>query len=134
MGLVARVFEGEGIPTVTMSSARDITDRIKPPRVAFLNYPLGNSVGRPDEPGEQREILRQALTLLESDLHPGSTVNLPMPWRDPSWIASLVRQYEREKEIVIRQRRESEYEPNTTAAPVHYAAREAAEVGALLRQ
>ena len=128
MGLIARVFEAAGMPTVTMSSARDITDRIKPPRVAFLNYPLGNAVGRPNEGHEQVTILRQALILLETATQPGSTIDLPFSWPEPGWAETLRTQYEAEADIVKRQREESEY----TAEAVHYAAQEAQNIGRLV--
>jgi hypothetical protein len=128
VGLIARVFEAAGKPTVTMSSARDITDRIKPPRVAFLNYPLGNAVGRPNEGQEQLMILRQALALLETATQPGSTVDLPFSWPEPGWAQTLRAQYEAEADIVKRQREESEF----TAEAVHYAAQEAQNIGPLV--
>lgn len=67
---------------MTMSSAYDITAKVKPPRAAFLNFPLGNSVGRPNEPEEQRAILTAALGLLESASEPGAMVELPFRWPD----------------------------------------------------
>lgn len=116
-----------------MSSARDITDRIKPPRTAFLNYPLGNSVGRPNDVQEQKRIIREALSLLAKDVKPGSTVDLGLQWPEPSWVETLVRQYEKEAEMVIRQRREAEYRLNAgTGDRVHYAAHEVDELDRFL--
>jgi len=128
VGLIARVFEAAGMPTVTMSSARDITDRIKPPRVAFLNYPLGNALGRPNEGQEQLMILRQALALLETASQPGSTIGLPFRWPEPGWAHALRAQYKAEADVVKRQREESEF----TADAVHYAAQEAQDIGRLV--
>jgi hypothetical protein len=41
IGLLARVFEREGITTVSVTGARDITARVRPPRAGWLDYPLG---------------------------------------------------------------------------------------------
>ena len=54
MGLVARHLEANGIPTVTFSCARDITEAVRPPRSVFLDYPLGSTCGRPHDRANQR--------------------------------------------------------------------------------
>lgn len=108
MGLIARVFEREGIPTVTLTSALDITRRVRPPRSAFLNFPLGNQVGPPNQPALQRSILRPTLALLDSVREPGEIVRLPFEWPDPGWQAQVVATYNDEAAIVGRQRVESE--------------------------
>ncbi len=66
IGLLARVFEREGLTTVTVTGARDITERVRPPRAAWLDFPLGNSLGRPNEPEEQRAICLDVLRLATS--------------------------------------------------------------------
>ena len=65
MSLVARHLEAEGLPTVILASARDITASAFPPRAVFLNYPLGNTAGRPFDPENQRAVVGAALDLLE---------------------------------------------------------------------
>jgi D-proline reductase (dithiol) PrdB len=133
VGLIARVLEREGIPTVTLSSAYDISARVSPPRTAFLNFPLGNAVGHPDDAGEQRSILRAALRLLETAERPGEIVELPQRWPDQDWVAKLNAQYEAEAHIVIRQREEGEYDTDApTGERTHYAGREASEVAGLV--
>jgi hypothetical protein len=110
VGLVARVFEREGIPTVTLSSALDITRRVKAPRTAFLNFPLGNQIGPPNAPALQKRILVEALNLLSSVRRAGEIAQLPFEWPDPSWQADVVETYRRDSSTVQRQRVESEYE------------------------
>jgi len=127
VGLVARVLEREGIPTVSLSSALDITERIRPPRVAFLDYPLGNQVGPPGAPALQRRILAAALRLLESVRRPGEIVRLPFTWPDPGWRARVVETYERDAAVVRGQRLAAEY-----AEGDNYAARECADVCSLV--
>ncbi len=87
MGLVARAVEKAGIPTLSMTSALDITRVVKPPRAVFLNFPLGHETGKPHQPELQRSIVRDALLALGSMAEPGSVVTLPYEWdeEDDSW-------------------------------------------------
>lgn len=57
--------------------------RVKPPRAAFLNFPLGRQCGRPDEPDLQTSILKAALEVLVNASAPGEIVDLPFDWRVP---------------------------------------------------
>ena len=82
MSLVARVLEAGGISTVTYTNARDIAASAGNPRQIFLNYPLGNSAGRPNDPENQRSVLRAGLKLLEDAEGPGIIVDLPYRWSD----------------------------------------------------
>ena len=82
MSLVARVLEAGGISTVTYTNARDIAASAGNPRQVFLNYPLGNSAGRPNDPENQRSVLRAGLKLLEDAESPGIIVDLPYTWSD----------------------------------------------------
>ena len=82
MSLVARVLEAGGISTITYTNARDIAASAGNPRQIFLNYPLGNSAGRPNDPENQRSVLRAGLKLLEDAEKPGIIVDLPYTWSD----------------------------------------------------
>ena len=79
---MARVFEEAGLPTVSMASALDIITLVKPPRAAFVNFPLGHQCGKADDPAGQRAILRQALPLLETATEGGTLLHLPVRWRE----------------------------------------------------
>ena len=88
MGLVARHAEAAGIPTLCMTSARDITRAVNPPRAAFLDFPLGHTAGKPNEPELQRRILVEALSSFETMTAPGSMKDLPFRWsEDEEWKA-----------------------------------------------
>ena len=80
MGLVARVIEEQGIPTVLVSTGRDLTEQVRPPRSVFVNFPMGNPFGRPFDAATQRDVLRAALHLAESATRPGVLVDLPYAW------------------------------------------------------
>lgn len=61
--LIARGLEGHGIPCVIITVLREMAEAFKPARPVFLDYPLGATAGRPDDPENQRAILRAALSL-----------------------------------------------------------------------
>jgi hypothetical protein len=81
------VVEAAGIPTLCMTSARDITQAVKPPRAVFLNFPLGHQTGKPGDPELQRRIVTDAMRAFETIAAPGTIVDLPYVWdaNDRSW-------------------------------------------------
>jgi D-proline reductase (dithiol) PrdB len=88
VGLVARVVEEAGIPTVLVSTGRDLTAQVRPPRSVFVNFPMGNPFGRPGDRAQQRRILLDALRLAESAREGGVLVDLPYEWDED--FASIV--------------------------------------------
>ena len=76
-----REVERKGISTVSISLAREISERIKPPRTYFLRYPFGNPLGEPFNEKQQNRIFSDALGLLESIHEPGTIVDSPYRWR-----------------------------------------------------
>lgn len=83
MGLVARVVEEAGIPTVLVSTGRDLTRQVLPPRAVFLNFPMGNPFGRPFDAATQRAILLDALHLTQTARTGGTLVDLSYDWGEP---------------------------------------------------
>lgn len=122
------MFERSGIATVTLTSALDITERARPPRAAFLDYPLGNQAGPPGRPDLQREILTRALELLHSAREPGSIARLPFEWPEPGWREAVVATYRADAGTVLSQRRESEYDETGD----YFAARDCNDVCSLV--
>lgn len=102
VGLIARAVEEAGISTLTMSVGRDITEHVRPPRSAFVSYPMGNTCGRPRRPDEQLDIVRAAFSALERMEEPGRIVDLGMtldqaapdgrPWQDWAYTKEFRRQ------------------------------------------
>jgi len=80
VGLVARVIEARGIPTVLVSTGRDLTQQVLPPRSVFVNFPMGNPFGRPGDVAMQRRVLLDALHLAETAPRGGTLVDLPYTW------------------------------------------------------
>jgi hypothetical protein len=80
VGLVARVLEASGIPTVALSMIPDLTRAVGVPRLAAISYPFGRPLGRPHDADGQRAVLRAMLELLPSATGPDACVELPFQW------------------------------------------------------
>jgi hypothetical protein len=65
-----------------MTSARDITRAVKPPRAVFVNFPLGHQTGKPNQPELQKRIVTDAMKAFETITQPGTIVELPYVWDD----------------------------------------------------
>jgi len=92
VGLIARQLEISGVPTVTMTSALDITEAVGPPRSVFLDYPLGHTSGRPHRPELGLEIVANALAAFADADRPGWIGRQPFRWaEDDSWKDSVMR-------------------------------------------
>ena len=75
-----RETEKLGIPTVSVSVARDVTERMKPPRAVFLPFMMGHHFGVPFHRELQLEVLESMLELLESATESGVIRDLPLTW------------------------------------------------------
>ena len=80
MGLVARVLEASGIPTVALSMIPDLTRAVGVPRLAGISYPMGRPLGRPHDADGQRAVLHSMLELLATARGPDTYVELPFEW------------------------------------------------------
>lgn len=65
MGLIQSILERQGIPAVSISLLREVTEKVDPPRVLYVDWPLGYPLGEPNHADLQRRIIGQALRLLE---------------------------------------------------------------------
>lgn len=62
------------------------------PRFVFVDYPLGNPCGKPDDVENQRSIVGLVLDVLEKAFVPRTTVQAPMVWdpADDGWRARFM--------------------------------------------
>ena len=91
MGLIARHLEASGLPTLCFSAAYSITQAVNPPRSVFLDFPLGQTCGRPDNDVERLTIMRAALRLVEK-LGPSEIATLPFNYGESDdWKDSVMR-------------------------------------------
>lgn len=72
LGIIARCVEQAGIPTMMISVAPDISDRVRAPRAAYYHGEYGSVAGTPNFPQYQMRILDEALRWTETFDQPGS--------------------------------------------------------------
>lgn len=90
MGLIARAIERVGIPTVSISITKDLTEAVGVPRAVFVKWPLGHPLGEPQNAAQQRTLIFDALQLLKSAQTPGIIAEPGYRWRreqysEPAW-------------------------------------------------
>ena len=64
MCTLANVFESSGISTIVITPLREIAERMKVPRALYTNFPLGLSLGKPNDREFQHSVLKAAFELL----------------------------------------------------------------------
>lgn len=83
MGLIQRMIEEEGIPTISMGNETERMARIKPPRALQVRFARGSMFGEPGNVTRQRRILLDALNALQTMTEPGEIRKLPYQWKRP---------------------------------------------------
>ncbi len=81
MGLVQRAIEAAGIPTIGISLQKHVTRKVRPPRALYLRYPFGHPMGEAFAVAQQRTILTDALTALDTLSVPGTIVEPGYRWK-----------------------------------------------------
>ena len=117
MGLVARVVEEFGIATVNVSTGRDLTAQVRPPRALFVNHPMGNPFGRPGQDELQRDILRAALGLLETTEEAGDLVDSPHEWGEKGSQSLLLEQLSRTRSPIFSTPHDTSMAPRSADDP-----------------
>lgn len=70
----------KGIPTVLITVSPEVSAQMRPPRALYpKGFKVGNSLGKPGMRELQREVLRDALTLLTENIRPGHYVTREYP-------------------------------------------------------
>ena len=83
MGLIQRLVEEAGIPTISMGNAPDQMAHIKPPRAMLVKFARGSMLGEPGNVKRQRRIILDALEALQTMTEPGTIQELPYKWKRP---------------------------------------------------
>ena len=68
--MISHFLQRNGIPTTSISLIREHTQYARPPRALWVPFPLGRPFGVADDPDFQRDVLRSALSLLETATEP----------------------------------------------------------------
>lgn len=103
--IIARALEARGMPTITTSTSWEMSEQYKPPRVAWLDFPLGCSAGRPHQPELQRDILRTALNMTPEYGEPWAIRKLPHQWSPDGsreWVEEMDRLFLNEGRDIVR--------------------------------
>ncbi|MCF8078913.1 MAG: hypothetical protein K9K88_06495 [Desulfobacterales bacterium] len=83
MGLIQRMVEEAGIPTISMGNAADRMAHIKPPRALLVKFARGSMFGEPGNADRQRRIILDALAALKTMAEPGTVKELSYRWKRP---------------------------------------------------
>lgn len=81
MGLIQYAIEKIGIPTISITHLRDLTEKVRVPRALHLRFPLGRSFGRAFETDLQKEILLDTIRYLSEINEPETLIKLPYKWK-----------------------------------------------------
>jgi len=81
VGLIQRIIEAKGIPTIGITLQKEVTRRVKPPRALSLRYPFGYPLGEASHVKQQRTILLDALNALQTITEPGTILEPGYIWR-----------------------------------------------------
>jgi hypothetical protein len=65
-----------------MTSALSITQSVAPPRAAFVDFPLGHTTGKKNQPEDQKRLLGNALGAFHELQRPGEIKFLDERWSD----------------------------------------------------
>jgi D-proline reductase (dithiol) PrdB len=91
VSLIARHLEANGIPTVIIGSAKDIVEVCGVSRFLFVDFPLGNPCGKPDDREMQKRIVSEGLSMFETVTKPETTQVSSELWGSNEWRAGYMR-------------------------------------------
>jgi hypothetical protein len=74
--------EARGIPTVSVTVARDVTEMLRLPRAVFVPWPMGHHFGVPFHRELQRRVLLEMLDVLTTAEEPGTIRDMNIRWAD----------------------------------------------------
>lgn len=73
-------MEENGFSTVVLTPSPEFHNAVGIPRSAAIGYPFGRPVGQVNDRDGQRQVLREALAMLEETKSPGEIRHLPFIW------------------------------------------------------
>jgi hypothetical protein len=86
--VLARTLEAAGLSTIVVTPMPFWAEKIGVPRTLAVEFPFGHTLGQPRNTAQQMQIIRQALTTLETAKVPGMIVHSPETWPVPQKEAS----------------------------------------------
>jgi hypothetical protein len=103
VSLVARHLEQSGIPTLIIGSAHDIVAEAGVSRFLFVDIPLGNPCGPPDDLETQRSIVELALRVADGAVAARTVVQAPVAWPTDDWRSNYMRVGDDNREALLRE-------------------------------
>jgi hypothetical protein len=82
VGLIQRLAEEAGIPTISLGNMADRMSYIRPPRALLVKFPRGSMLGEPSNRERQRRVILDALEALQTMTVPGTVQELPYRWKE----------------------------------------------------
>ena len=82
MGLVQRVLDIFGIPTISLTLVKEMTALVKPSKALFIQHPFGLTLGDVGDTATHDAVLRDCLHYATESLPAGSIIDLPYRWKD----------------------------------------------------
>jgi hypothetical protein len=80
VGLLQRVFDEEGFPTISITTVKEITLAVKPSCACYVEHPFGFTLGELGDKQRQKAILKRVLKEATGHYDPGTIIDLPYKW------------------------------------------------------
>jgi hypothetical protein len=81
VGLIQRLAEEAGIPTISLGNMADRMSYVKPPRALLVKFPRGSMFGEPGNIERQHRVIQDAFEALKTMTEPGTVRELPYRWK-----------------------------------------------------
>ncbi len=80
--MLARFFEAQGFATLLITNMPYWAEKIGVPRTLAVEHPFGQPLGKPADRHRQRQVLLQAIAILEQAQEPGQIWHDETPWEE----------------------------------------------------
>lgn len=80
-GLISRVIESYGVPTINLSINIDFTKKVCPPRSVHIDFPYGAVFGEPGNVDQQMAVIKELFLHLQKAKESGEVSYPPFKWR-----------------------------------------------------
>jgi hypothetical protein len=80
VGLIQRIFDEQGLTTISLTTIASITSLIKPSRALLVEHPFGLTMGDVGDRETQSAVLIEMLRAAEQITQPGAIQALPFEW------------------------------------------------------
>ena len=82
--MLARTFEKTGLSTILVTMMPYWAEKVGTPRTLAVAFPFGHTLGEPEDVDQQRRVILEALTVLESAERPGTIIHSEESWSQPT--------------------------------------------------